>query len=198
MIVFELGTILGMTRGTIGLPFPLPLINNSKGMVGKDFPEKLNISFDKDTAQSKKGKPLYMMNKVGVWEFMPVFLNDIYLPNALVNITSQKTIIETPMTDFEGTVKEIINVQDWGIKILFTVINEDGSYPEDWLYTMNDLYKLKEILTIDCPFTDAFLQAKDNCIITRLDPLDMQGIENAQVFELSLKSDRYLELEIKN
>ncbi len=198
MEVYDLNTILGMTRGTIGLPFPLPLIDDPKGMVADDFPDKITIGWKKDTAQSKMGKPLYMMNKLGVWEFMPVFLNDIYLPNALVNITGQKTIIETPMTDFEGTVKEIINVQDWGLKIIFTVINEDGSYPEDWLYTMNDLYKLKEILTIDCAFTDAFLQAKDNCLITGLEPLNMQGIENAQVFEISLKSDRYLELEIKN
>ncbi len=197
MVVFDLMTIMKMTRGTIGLPFPQSLKDESRGMVAGNFHNNSNNYYDIHTSQSMRGKQLYKLSNIGSWMFMPLYLNGIELPNAFINISSQKTIIETPMTDFDDTVKEIINIQGYNMKLIFTVINDDGSYPEEWLYTLRDLYKLKKMLTLDCALSDAFLQSKDNCIITSLSISDMQGIENSQVFELQLKSDIYLELEIK-
>ncbi|MCX6232614.1 MAG: DUF6046 domain-containing protein [Bacteroidetes bacterium] len=196
MVVFELSKILGMARGTIGLPFPQVLKDESHGMVANEFPE--NITYvNKYEKQSKRGKPLYKQNALGVWYFMPVYLNGIEFPNAYINISTQKTLVETPMTSVEGTVKEIINNQDYNIKLIFTAINYDGTYPEEWLYTVKNLYNKKEILTLDCAVSDAFIQPKENCIIVGMPELaNMQGIENAQTFELTLKSDFYLELEV--
>jgi hypothetical protein len=199
MVVFDLYNILKITKGVVGLPFPQNLKDESRGMVGAKFPGekgKFEGYYDIHTSQSFRGKPLYKLSDIGSWIFMPCYLNGYELPNAFINISGQKTIVETPMTDFEGTVKEIINNQDYNIKLIFTAINNDGSYPEEWLYTVRELYKLKQILTLDCAVSDAFIQAKDNVVITSLNVAEMQGIENAQVFELNLKSDTYMELEI--
>ncbi len=195
MVVFDLYNILKIAKGVVGLPFPQNLKDESRGMVAAEFPNQINY-VNKYEMKSKRGKPLYKQNALGAWIFMPCYLNGIELPNAFINISGQKTIVETPMTDFEGTVKEIINNQDYNIKLIFTAINSDGSYPEEWLYTVRELYKLKQILTLDCAVSDAFIQPKDNVVITSLNVAEMQGIENAQVFELNLKSDTYMELEI--
>lgn len=193
MITFDINYILATVYGTLGAPFPAIPSNVISAAIAGDMPEVVEI---KRTERSMFDKPLYRENALGRPEFLPAALENIALPNSLVTITGRKTIVETPMVGAEGTVKEIINLQDYSIRIICTEIYPDDSWPESTLHTVNRLYRENKSLTLQCPLTDIFLQAKENVVITGIVLPDMMGITNAQVFELHLVSDTYFELEI--
>jgi len=193
MITLDINYILATVYGKIGLPFPAMPSGFNGNPVAEAFSETQTV-VKKD--RSFFDKPLYRDNVLGRPEFLPATLENIALPNSLVTITGQKTIVETPMVGADGSVKEIINLQDYRIKIICTEIYPDNTWPENTLHTINRLYRENKTLTLQCPLTDIFLQAKDNVVITSISLPDMMGIENAQVFELNMVSDTYFELEI--
>lgn len=193
MITLDINYILSTVYGKIGLPFPGMPTSRPVNPVAESFHENKEV-VRKD--RSFFDKPLYRDNALGRPEFLPATLENITLPNSLVTITGRKTIVETPMVGADGTVKEIINIQDYSIKIICTEIYPDNTWPESTLHTINRLYRENRTLTLQCPLTDIFLQAKDNAVITGITLPDMMGIENAQVFEINLISDSYFELEL--
>jgi hypothetical protein len=193
MITLDINYILATVYGKTGLPFPGSPSGFQANPVAEPFSENPAV-VKKD--RSLFDKPLYRDNVLGRPEFLPATLENIALPNSLVTITGQKTIVETPMVGADGSVKEIINIQDYRIKIICTEIYPDNTWPENILHTIYGLYRENKTLTLQCPLTDIFLQAKDNVVITSISLPDMMGIENAQVFELNMVSDTYFELEI--
>ena len=193
MITHDLYMILATVYGKIGMPFPSTPSLEKNNPVSRDFSDSPAV---KNNERSMFDKPLYRMNALGRSEFLPATLEGIALPNSLVNITGKKKIVETEMTGANGSVKEIINIQDYSIRIICTEIYPDNTWPESTLHTIKRLWDENRALTLECPLTDIFLQAKDNVVITDLKLPDMMGIENAQVFELQLTSDTYFELEL--
>jgi hypothetical protein len=194
MIVYDLEQILRIVYGSTGFPFPKNLKDDSQGMISDKFPERKRI-YRND--KSRFGKSLYGINSLGCPVFLPATLNGVVLDNPVVTISGKKTIVETPMVGFDGTIKEIINTGDYIVKIIVTAIRVDNLWPEDALHDLKKLFSLNEVLTLDCALTDVFLQAKDNVVITSFSTPDMMGIENAQIYEVNLISDTYFELEIK-
>lgn len=193
MISHDLYMILATVYGKTGLPFPTrPAADRSIPIAG-EFSEASEV---KHNERSMFDKPLYRTNALGRSEFLPATLEGVALPNSLVNISGKKKIQETEMTGANGSVKEIINIQDYSIRIICTEIYPDNTWPESTLHTLKRLWDENRALTLECPLTDIFLQAKDNVVITDIKLPDMMGIENAQVFELQLVSDTYFELEI--
>lgn len=194
MIAHDLYYILSSVYGATGIPFPGRPAPESSKMVAGEFTESLSITTNET---SQLSKPLYSQNSLGQRVFLPVTLDGIVLPNPLVSISGKKTIVETPMVGANGSVKEVINIQDYTIKVICTEIWPSNVWPESGLIMMRDVWLKNKTLTIECPLTDIFLQAKDNCVITGISMPDMRGIENAQVYEINLVSDTYFELEQK-
>lgn len=193
MITHDLRYILATVYGKTGIPFPANPTDNSNGMVAKEY----NQNIEREIQQvSKYGISLYGTNLLGRPVFMPVILDGLELQNPLVSITGKKTIVETPMVGGNGTVKEIINLQDYSIKIICTDMRPDNHWPEDGLHEVKELWAKNKALTMQCALTDVFLQAKDNVVITGIAMPDMKGIQYAQVYEISLVSDFYFELEL--
>lgn len=193
MITHDLRYILATVFGKTGIPFPANPADNRNGMVAKEFNQNIEREIQK---VSKYGKSLYGTNLLGRPVFLPVTLDGLELQNPLVSITGKKTIVETPMVGGNGTVKEIINVQDYSIKITCTDMRPDNHWPEDGLHSVKELWAKNKALTMQCALTDVFLQPKDNVVITGIALPDMRGIEYAQVYEISLVSDFYFELEL--
>lgn len=193
MVSFDINYILATVYGKIGMPFPNFPADSAISPIAGSFNESLT-SVKND--RSLFDKPLYRENALGRPEFLPATLENIALPNSLVSISGKKKIQETEMVGADGSVKEIINTEDYTIKIICTEIYPDNTWPEKTLHAIRDLYRRNNTLTLQCPLTDIFLQAKDNVVITSISLPDMMGIENAQVFEIHLVSDTYFELEI--
>jgi len=190
------------TTGVIAPPFPFPILPGSDNPIARSFTTALQKATQKRAnSQGRNETPLWGESLLGRPVFMPAKMAigddyEIELPSPLITISGQKTIVETPLVGQDGTVKEYINIQDYSIKIVITIINKDDTYPESKFYEFVKLWKKKEVMTLKCALTDLFLQAKDNAVITGFNTPDMQGIINAQVIEYTLKSDWYYELEL--
>lgn len=123
------------------------------------------------------------------------------LPHPVVAISSRKTIIETPMTERRGTVKELINVQDYDIVIKGFILNAKSEFPEQDVTPLRNIYEINEPVSIKCPVTDIFLlrpdrKGSDKVVIKELKFPPVTGIKNIRPYELHMVSDEPFNLNI--
>ncbi len=171
--------------------------------------------------QGINGSPYYAKDALGGEYFMPVtitfpettsipeqpgnipsssgdnsfsILKNWNLPYPVVSITSKKTIIETPLTERRGTVKELINIQDYEIVIKGFIIGNTNEFPESDVAILRTIYEQNIPLSIQCPLTDIFLlrpdrSGNDQVVIRELKLPFIKGIKNIRPYELVLVSD---------
>lgn len=183
--------ILRRVYGVKGLAFPANSNVAPVSPIAGDF----KMSPQETPERTRKGTRLQGENVLGRPVFMPVKLNGIELANPLVTVTGEKLIIETDVVEF-GTVFEKVFIKPYDITIICTLINADGSFPENEVIEMEKLYREGDLYTLECALTDIFIQPKNNFILTRIDLMDMQGVEDAQVIQLTGRSNVDFELEI--
>jgi hypothetical protein len=116
------------------------------------------------------------------------------LPYPVVSINSRKTIIETPLTERRGTVKELINIQDYEIIIKGFIIGTTNEFPENDAKTLRTIYEQNMAVSIQCPLTDIFLvrpdrSGSDLVVIRELKFPPVIGIKNVRAYELRMVSD---------
>ena len=121
-------------------------------------------------------------------------LKEWYLPYPVISITSRKTIIETPLTERRGTVKELINIQDYEIIIKGFIVSTSNEFPENDATTLRTIYEQNVAISIQCPLTDIFLlrpdrSGSDQVVIRELKFPAITGIKNIRPYELHLVSD---------
>jgi hypothetical protein len=191
MITINIPQILNTVYGVRGLPFPGKSNIETVSPVAGDFTAPVQSV----KQRSQKGTPLWGQNLLGRPVFLPAMLAGVDLPNPLISISGEKSIVETDIVDV-GTVFEKVFTKPYYITIICTLISEDGSWPEDQLISMYNLWKKDDVLTLECALTDIYLQPKNNFILTNKDLLDMQGVENVQVIQYTGKSNIDFELEI--
>lgn len=144
------------------------------------------------------GAPYYATDAHGKEYFLPVTLTSpgrtIELPYPVISITSRKTIIETPLTERRGTVKELINIQDYEINIKGFIISDTNDFPETAITLLRDLYEQNTAVSITNPITDIFLlrtdrKGSDQVVIKEIRLPPITGIKNIRPYELVLVSD---------
>ena len=121
-------------------------------------------------------------------------LKDWNLPYPVISITSRKTIIETPLTERRGTVKELINIQDYEIIIKGFIISTSNEFPENDVTTLRTIYEQNTPVSIQCPLTDIFLlrpdrSGSDLVVIRELKFPVITGVKNIRPYELRMVSD---------
>ena len=121
-------------------------------------------------------------------------LKDWYLPYPVISITSRKTIIETPLTERRGTVKELVNIRDYEIVIKGFIISESNEFPENDVTTLRTIYEQNTAISIQCPLTDIFLlrpdrSGSDQVVIQELKFPAIAGVKNIRPYELHMLSD---------
>lgn len=150
-----------------------------------------------------KGTRLYAADKLGRWYFMPVSIkhpriatagNTIELEYAVLNVTGQKKIVETPLVGQKGAVKEMISVSDYKISVTAFICSDDGSYPAEKISRMKDLYKINEAVELISAFTDLILEEDDMVVITDIAFPPTPGVEDGQAVTLTLVTDKPFEL----
>lgn len=194
---FSIKDTLLSILGYKGLPYPgawLPTVKRDKQ--AEDF-EYDGEDMD-DKSYTDKGSLLRKVDAQGRYYFLPVFLEhkgkSYEIPNALISFTGKKTIVETPMVGRKGSVKELISIDDYEIKIQATV--QDKDFPEAALFELNEIYNINESITLKCALTNLFLMADDKVVIKSIDIADMKGKENFSVFTMELITDQSFVLTI--
>lgn len=190
--------LLSSVAGYKGLPFPAAWV--------KDLRHK-GYRADRLTAEtaappfkeySNKGTAIYKKNLLGNLYYMPVVFvhqgEEYEIDCALVSITGRKNIISTPLVGRKGSVKELINEDDYQVSITGLVIGDDRQFPEEKLDRINVLYTVNEAVTLKCALTDVFLSEDDKVVITDISFPPSAQTEYTQVVEIKCVSDRAFEL----
>lgn len=191
--IFDIANqVLTTAAGYEALPF-IPVQSKSnyeaKSLDQGDYAKKVR--------QSVNGAPLRKF-KGGVYYFMPVSFKhegDTWeFDDAIVSVTGKKSIVETPLIGRQGTVKELISINDYEIKLMTVISGED--YPEQDVMGLIKLFKINESIKIICAITDYFLENEDRVVIKSLDFPPMEGVEDMQAVVMTLLSDQNFELEL--
>ncbi len=178
------------------LPYPMVFQPwNSIPMAPKNY-------IIKDTTfktRSDLGEPFYAKNALGIEVFMPVSLEDeatkttLQLENTIISCRLKKTIIETPLVNQQGTVKEMISIDDWDIDIKGIIVSPDtvyyNAYPDAAVKKLKDLVFIGNSLKIHNALTAICLAENEKIVIKEFSLPEMRGVENAQAFELKCVSD---------
>lgn len=145
---------------------------------------------------SNLGSTLRKRDANGRWYFMPVVLvykgKEYEMPNSLISIRGKKHIVSTPMAGRKGTVKELISMEDYEIKIQGVALGTD--WPDDQLADIKEIYAVNESVQLKCALTDIFMDEDDMVVIKSIDIPEMRGVEHAQTYSLDLETDRSFEL----
>ena len=154
------------------------------------------------STNAKLGSTYYLIDEKGRTHFMPVKLNGNYLPYPLIRINGRKSIIETSLVGREGTVKELINIDDYKISIRGLCVGDNGMWPEDQVTQLRDLYVINSSIPISCPLTDIFLvkpdrSGSDHVVITNFEIMETKGFKGIVPYQMDLISDGNFDLIIK-
>ena len=192
---FNLGDMLLNVIGYKGLPYPGGFIPDAPGKYKADGYEYPGEQASEKTS-SDFGSTLRKKDAQGRWYFMPIALEhkgtEYEIPNAVISIRGKKSIVETAMVGSKGTVKELISVDDYELRISGVCLDVD--FPYQQINALNELYNINESVTLKCALTDIFLDEEDKVVIKSIDFAEMKGCETAQVFTMELVTDRSFEL----
>lgn len=123
------------------------------------------------------------------YEFMPVTLNGVALWNPIIRASGRKTVVETPMVDRGGSVKEIISLDDYVISIRGTIKRQDGYWPDAEIAELLDVWRLNEAIPIESALTGRLLNGNEYVVITHLDFPDRQGFVESIDYSIECVSD---------
>lgn len=195
---FNVKDILLSAIGYKGLPYPgvwFPTVNRPGNSDDYEYRGDAN----EVKTHSDLGSVLRKKDAQGRWYFLPVVLvhkgKEYEIPNAFISFTGKKTIVETAMVGRKGSVKELINIDDYEISVQGYAQAED--FPEVALTQLNELYNINEAITLKCALTDIFLSKDDRVVIKGIDLSDMRGTDSFQVIKLSLVTDQSFQLIIE-
>lgn len=153
---------------------------------------------DAKELKSKYGSSEYRrMDALGYYYFLPVQLGELWLHYPIIRITARKNIIETQMTERDGSVIEIINNDSFKIYIRGFIIGHDGNFPEEDVYQLKELFLQNKSVPIKSVLTDLFLIGEDKVVLTELNFPEVKGVENIKPYEISMVSDHVFELDIE-
>lgn len=157
---------------------------------------------------SKTGSPYYGTDNLGREFFLPVWIDNYLIPFAVVSIDCTKTIVNTPLPERGGTVKELVSIDDYKISIKGICVSDDNTYPESDIITLFQKFQKNNVLEIKSVLTDIFLKGitsvydnriiKNPVIIRDLKFPAVAGIENVKPFELQCESDMIFDLIVTN
>ncbi len=158
-------------------------------------------------AFGRNGAPYYGKDANGMEYYLPVTLQPltgqqetpVELPHPIVAISCRKTIIETPLTERRGTVKEVVMMQDYEITIKGLIIGENDEYPEAMVQQLRDLFELNSVVLIVSVITDIFLignntSGEATAVIKDISFPEVKGVKNVRPYQITLVSDTPFDL----
>jgi len=127
----------------------------------------------------------------GIEQYMPVEIDGWELPTEPhISMSGKANIVETSLvgSEIRGSVKELINIEDYEIKIHGKFQNEEeNNLPELLIERLRRIFELGERVSINCKLTDIF--DITHVVISSITLPDMIGEQDAQDYEIILLSD---------
>ncbi|MFV0313257.1 MAG: DUF6046 domain-containing protein [Dysgonomonas sp.] len=170
---------------------PYKVNDNRKALILPEY-ERLT---PKDRANiTIKGIPLIEYYK-GREVFLPVHLwmsNQDYLAIycCTIRVTSKKTIIRTAVSERVGTIKEQFSVGDYIFTIKGVLIGEDGTFPDDKILKLKELYEATVAVELHNAYTELFMTASRRIAIESIEFPEVQGgSKHHKPFVLTCESD---------
>ncbi|MES2701869.1 MAG: DUF6046 domain-containing protein [Bacteroidota bacterium] len=170
--------------------------------------------------QGANGAPYYATSSLGIEYYMPVTLSyeeteplpeqdgtltivkKYDLPYPVISMSSKKTFVETALTERSGTVKELINVQDYEITVRGFLIGTTHEFPESEMTQLRSIYEKNIAVSISSALTDIFLlrprrNSSDKVVLKELVLPSLTGVKNVRPYELRMVSDEAFNLVIQ-
>lgn len=151
---------------------------------------------EKRKGLSSIGAMAWKVGDEGTDEFMPVKLGGVQLWAPVMRIAGRKTVVETPLVEQNGSVKEIISTDDYVISIRGTIKRKDGKWPDEELLTLLELYQRNEAVPILSAKTAALLNGNEYVVITNINLPDKQGFTESIAYNIECVSDIPFVLEL--
>ncbi|MCF8218702.1 MAG: DUF6046 domain-containing protein [Bacteroidales bacterium] len=152
---------------------------------------------------NKLGSALYAPNSFeDIVSFAPVRIKhkgrEFYLPYSTIALTNKKIIKSTLLTARGGEVHEQIGNQSWKLTIKGIYIEKGSGIPETGINELAEMYNINDSVELINPVADYFLGAESKVILTKISLPDMQGVSDAQAFNIEAIEDSELTLEATN
>lgn len=159
--------------------------------------------------QSSLGQNYYASDEFNREFFLPISIDKVLIPFAVMSMTWKKTFVETPMPERGGSVNELISLDDYIFNIKGILVNDDYTYPEKQIITLRDLFLKNESVEMRSVLSDIILKGRPDIgsqkaddpyghkvIIKDLAWPEVKGVEHVKPFEMNVKSDMVFELEV--
>jgi hypothetical protein len=148
---------------------------------------------------AKGGKYWGINANTGLEYYMPVKLGGIELHHPVIRTDARKHIIQTNLIERNGTVKELISIDDWSIVIRGIIVSKNKEFPEDEVEELKDLFNRNEALSIDCPITNILWVMPEGelaeMVITDFSFPEVRGVKGVRGYEIRGISDTSFDLE---
>jgi len=132
------------------------------------------------------------------WEtgyYLPVKIGGVMIPHAVLSLSQSKIIIKTQMPGVNGSVKELISLDDINLTIVGVIVSDDPNYPEQKVIELKELWAKNEALEIISVVTDIMMsEYPAKIVITDITLDPVAGYENIQTFSITAISDTQLTL----
>lgn len=205
MVNLSVFSILKKIYGARGIPFPTkPTLANENVIIPTGFdvqiPPFINNGISSDNPIRK-----YTDLSLGKYEYMPVVIDGLSIPNAIIIISGEKEFIETNVVGAINSSGEVVGAvvfekaftKPYDITVIATLIHENGmEYPQSQMQDLVNFWKKDDVVTIGCALTDFFLERENNAILKKIAVLDNAGAENVEVLQFDFRSNIDFELEI--
>lgn len=121
---------------------------------------------------------------------------ELLLPFAGMKISGDKTIVQTPLAERQGTVKELYSIDDYQIQIRgFAIDQQRRVWPEEQLIALKDLYKYNGGINLDNAISNILLDTT-RVVVKHIDWPEVSGSKHIRPFVIDLLSDSVFELEV--
>ena len=127
--------------------------------------------------------------------YLPVRIGGVLIPHAVLSLSQAKIIVKTQMPGVNGSVKELISLDDINITIVGVIVSDNPNYPEQKVIELKDLWAKNEALEIISVITDIMIpDYPAKVVITDITFEPVAGFENVQTFSITAISDTQLTL----
>jgi len=148
--------------------------------------------YDKNIGQDEREYDIKSI--FGTAIHMPIKIGDYWLPNEpLITLTGGKNIVKTVVAGLEGTVKEEISTNDYGIVIKGIITNDQSDdYPEADVAALRKICTAPGMHDVVNKLFRIFLI--NNIVIESYNIFGIAGHQSQQAYQINAWSDRPVEL----
>lgn len=179
-----------------------------------DKKESIKRAFGYDKVEVYEEEQALVKGRLGHPVFMPLLLEgvawsvkngdvfvtriaeEMYLDVAMIECSRSKYMEETPMDGYDGVVIEVGGLGAWNITVRGLLLSDDNTYPLAAYKNLAEFESCPKAVRVVCDILNEI--GVDNVVIRGISFPPMEGITNAQAFELTMVEDKELVLKLKN